>query len=392
MSHRNAATVLALAIFFASSCEVAETDDAPAEMSDTGSDVAVDDAEASDASDAVVDLPVPACPGVAAEGNFALFPDAPDTQIHAAATWDGQTLWVAYNVPDPEGTFDVWIAGFDCAGAPALSPRRVNTTDFNDVDPAVAAHGGQVLVAWGTDNGQQPNNLSLRYRRMATDGTFIDTRDRIFPNEGNTWMPSVAPYGDGWRLAGVRAGETEFRVFETTLDAEGNPGALLQFEEGLAGTQAGPTMLVRGEDRWLTWSHDAVEVRLATPEGIEAMPGAGPSLGWGANGPILGWTDGLAVAVRDLDRGVTTRFTEPNKQLHSPVAAGELVAWYRNVSGIRNQLYWAGPEGKKNWLQTESTVAPYAIALADLGDGRYFLAWSEGTSPAFRIHGRILRP
>jgi hypothetical protein len=371
--------------------EVAPTQSQDTDL-DAGSDIADSGADAAD-SDAP-DLPeVVPCEATPREGNFALAPDAPDGQIHAASAWDGQTLWLTYNVPDAEGTFDVWVAGFDCGGNPTLAPQRVNTTDFNDVDPAIAAQHGQIIIAWGTDNGMQPDNLSLRYRRMNPDGTYLDAEDRIFPNEGNTWMPSIAPAADGtWELAGVRAGETEFRVFRATLDADGNPGELTHFEEGLPGTQAGPSLLVHGQDEWLAWTHDGEQVRLSTAEGIEALDGAGPSLGWGPNGPIFAWTSGMEVVTRDLATGVETRFSEPNKQLHSGIAKGEVTAWYRQIRGIRSQLYWAGPDGRKTWLETEITVAPYGIALTDLGDGSYFIAWSEGDSPAFRINGRLLRP
>ncbi len=368
------------------------TEIAPSE-SDTGADAETDPGPDVDAgSDVGPDAP-PSCQAAAQDGNFALAPDGPDTQIHAATAWDGQTLWLTYNVPDPEGTFDVWVAGFDCGGNPSVPPQRVNTTDFNDVDPAIAAQSGQIIIAWSTDDGMQPDNLSLRYRRMSADGTWLDAEDRIFPNEGNAWMASLATGPNGtWEMAGVRAGETEFRVFRATLDADGSPGELTHFEEGQPGTQAGPSLLVREGQEWLAWSHDGDQIRLATDDGIEALEGTGPSLGWGPDGALFSRTDGMQVEVHALNTGIKTRFSEPGKQLHSAVAQGDVIAWYRQISGIRNQLYWAGPDGKKIWIDTEFAVAPYGIALTDLGDGSYFISWSEGVSPAFRIYGRILRP
>lgn len=366
-----------------------------AETEDVGADVDANDADDADDADAVEpDTPEPVvCDGDRPSGNFTLFDDAPDTQIHAATAFDGETLWVTYNLPDERGEFDVWIAGFDCAGQQTVSPRRVNTTDFNDVDPAIAAQPGQVIVAWGADSGMQPTNLSLRYRRMASDGTFLDAEDRVLDHDANAWMPSLQPGPEGtWYMAGVAAGETEFKVFLATVDADGNVGERTTYEYDEPGTQAGPSLLVRGDEVWLAWSHDGEEIRLATAGGIETFEGRGPLLGWGTDGPLLSWTEGQIAVVRDLEREVHTRFAEPNKQLHSPVTAGEVTAWYRQIRGIRNQLYWAGADGAQTWIDTEDAVAPYGIALTDMGDGSYFIAWSEGTSPAFRIYGTFLTP
>ena len=82
---------------------------------------------------------------------------------------------------------------------------------------------------------------------------------------------------------------------------------------------------------------------------------------------------------------------------HGPVHAA--VAWYRNLGGLENDLLVRVFEetggGVPHWWG-ESTVvnpvpaAPYPPAIVAIPGG-FFLTWSDGDSPDFRLKGRFVR-
>ena len=136
-------------------------------------------------------------------------PAGPDCQIHAEAAFDGAGVWVVYNVPDAASTFDVWALKLDCAGGSAVPPFKVNTTDFNDVDPTLAVTGGRLLAAWQSDDSSGPRNLNTYYRLFDQAGAALTpTAVRLSLSKAgtlmdvNAWMPKAAA-----TAADTRSGE-----------------------------------------------------------------------------------------------------------------------------------------------------------------------------------------
>ena len=144
---------------------------------------------------------------------FDLFPDESLTQIHASAIYDGEGIWVAYDIPDADKKFDVRAARISCAGEILVQPFTLNVTSVaNELDPALALRGGTMLIAWQSDNGTGVNNMDIFWRTIAVDGTPVMTADSMLeitvdgvPQEGNAWMPSVAPTDGGFLISGAIA-------------------------------------------------------------------------------------------------------------------------------------------------------------------------------------------
>ena len=93
---------------------------------------------------------------------------------------------------------------------------------------------------------------------------------------------------------------------------------------------------------------------------------------------------------------------QPGRIDHTPVVVatddGGVVAWYRNVSGFRNDLFvqrfWYDETGFTAGVETQiitaMPVAPYPPALTSVGDNVFFIAWSEGQSPELFLKGQFI--
>jgi len=345
-------------------------------------------------------------------------PGGPDTQIHAAAAFDGEGIWVVYNRPEPgdTGNFDVWAQRLGCDGEPLLpSPLRVNTTTpHNDVDPDLAVSDGRVLFAWSSDSGELPDNLSLHFRVFEVDGTAVMEEDAELVTTwdgadatGNHWEASVTGRpGGGFVVAGSRAipDATTFQVFAPPLTAEGALDGDTWYpvlEPDVS--QTAPSVTYRDDTPWLAWTREddtTQQVMLAElPAAGDATAAPGlESLDSSASADLdRAWlalsdtTDGGPVNIHlvgDVEHSIGAAF-EPE---HSPrvSADGPAVAWFRNESGIRNELLVARAGGPERTVANE--VPPYQPAFTSVGEGVYFVAWSEGTSPDFRAVGRFVSP
>lgn len=388
-------------------------DDRPGGSADAGSDAGAADAGDSDAGPP--DAGPPSCAEQAPlDVDLAIDPDGPDTQIHAAAAFDGEGIWIVYNRPEPGegGNFDVWAQRLGCDGEPLLpAPVRVNTTtEGNDVDPDLAVSGGRVLFAWHTDSGVFPDNLSIHYRVLETGGTpVMDDAELVTTWDGadatgNHWEPSVAAAPDGgFAIAGARAvpDATAFQVFAQRVSADGavEGGTWYPILEPDV-SQTEPSVTYREDTPWLAWTREddtTQQVMVAelpasgdaTPaaavDGLAASAGAHQSGEWLA----LAGTDGSEQDIYVTGPSDQT-FGASGRVDFSPRLAREAVAWFRNDTGIRNELWIATGTGAERMLATD--VPPYQPAITSIGDGAYFLAWSEGTSPAFRLVGRFVAP
>ena len=361
------------------------------------------------------------------------------TQIHAAVAFDGEAIWLAYNIPDELGTggFDVFLSRIGCDGNRLVDPIQVSTTaNSNDIDPALGISDGHIYVVWQADNGTGVDNMDIFYRVFDRAGEPVMAADRILettrdsePVTGNALFPALAVLpGEQLAIAGVRGLEESgtFQSFVQRVSAAGElVGAAFDgyFEPGV--THTGPAVAASADGAmYVAWERSeqldedfVVRGRVAANDTVvtpspppTAGPGqgAGPSYAIGAEGDVyLAYrnpTSGDVVIEDGADLGVApprSTFGALGRTDHTPVIATEVgggaVAYYRNISGIRNELIVQGfsYDGAEFALDPEVTGAPeavlYAPAIASVGDRVYFIAWSEGTSPDFYIKGRFIR-
>jgi len=329
------------------------------------------------------------------ERTFELLPDAPDTQIHATLAVAGDRIWLAYNLPEADGTggFDVWLAALDCAGQLAVAPRLAHTGDpGNDVDPALAVGRDSLLVAWSSDAGGDPN-LLLYTRAFSRHGDPLGDAERLLtpgydgaPLLGNALAPRLAALADGSFLLAALWGvpaAARFQMLVQRLDAAGQPpeatpGApaeaiLARLEPGV--DQDGPAVAVLPDGTaHLAWARStttegpqvvhtrlAADARSTDPAPVTALPSTAsstPSLTVapdmieepyvylafqreGAEQDIL-----LQDASLLMPEAPYKAFGLRGKADVAPAVAaapgGGLLAWYRIRSGFRSDLLVRG--------------------------------------------------
>jgi hypothetical protein len=356
---------------------------------------------------------------------------------------------------DGSGNFETWAARLWCDGSHAVAPFRVGTTTRgNEIEPDLAVGDGNLYVAWEVDTGGNPN-LFVVYRTFSIDGTPVMATDRLLetraggaPAAASAWMPRLAALPGGrFAIAGSWAPPTatRFQAFVVAVEADGDlapgpggpppdtfepypePGVSQTFP-ALASAADGTLFAAwnrtedEGADRVVHVSIDPA-MQVVTP-----LPPAFASAIKTSAAPALVAVPGSpAQAVLALHAGETpdvvvrtavpadfsilgASFGASGKADHTPAVApgpgGGAVAWYRMRSGIRNDLYVQGfaldgatvtAAGSPLLLNPpdvyeDHAAAPYQTTIAHVGGGVYFLAWSEGKSPAFRIKGRFVKP
>ncbi len=369
---------------------------------------------------------------------FEIDPDGPDTQIHAAVAFDGEAVWVVYNRPDAAGGFDVYGTRLECDGTHRLLPFSINTTDFNENDPTLALRQDRVYVAWQTDTGAFPNNMQLLVRSFTRDGSAIMATDAMVrttrggtPVAGNTWLPSVAARPDGFAVAGARAVDdaSGFQVFVQRLDHQGAPAApTLDASFASTASQTYPTLAAAADGTlYLAYHHalppdyedqvlhtafapGATHPDPAPPvPALDSVHGGGAHLAVGPDGAVyLALAEAASGQVRitggaDFAAGAGFPFDTGSQGGFAPSVApapgGGAVAWLETTSGpyaeLRAQRF--GYDGSVFSLGTARTVTPqwvYSIsgtAITHVHEDVYFLCWSEGESPDFRLMGTFLR-
>jgi hypothetical protein len=370
-----------------------------------------------------------------AEGELRVDPDGPLTQLHPSAAWDGEAVWVAYVLPEPDSSyFDIWATRIATSGETLVAPFQLDGGEgHNETYARVAVAGGRVVVAWQADNGTGQDNMDLVLRSFAVDGSDLDGSPVVVEpsvqgaaQAGNGWMPALTAdptggfaLGGAWALSSV----STFQALIMDLDAAGAlsgeatvpelNGEQSHYYPSIAAGPAGERLLA-----WESWTASGgTEIHLSLDGALAAFgehDDAGlPFVGWerGATGqPYLayyavhGSEYDIALVGGDLvGAPVVTSLGQPGELDHSPIlAAGEggaVVAWMRNRSGLSNDLVlqpvrlegegWA--LGEELVLETETAVAPYLPGLTWLCEDAWFVTWSEGDNPDYVVKGRFLR-
>lgn len=384
--------------------------------------------------------------------TLTLDPDAPGPQIHPAAVWDGEALQVVWNGPrDPDsGDFAVRRARLWCDGSTDAVQVIDSGAGANNVDPAVAVSAGRALVAWQSDDGSSPFNLSISTAVLPLTGDpdrpwqTLEMERGDAPFEGNAWMPRVADdAGGGFVLAGSRGIDAigRFQGFLQALDLDGQPfgpseDGGLEFEV----SQVEPALAIRANrTRILGWEErpddgaDRVVWRELRPDGLGPATNAA---GLAAQ-QDLGALARVAIAVERSDReavlfvahggsgaeldvtlevvdrgdgepGPSLRLGGPGDTEHTPGIAlgssGGAVVYHRVVSGLANDLVVhpfrldGDPDapltdirlGDPITIDTEEPVAPYPPSITWVTDDAWFLTWSEGSGAGLRVRGRFV--
>jgi len=407
-------------------------------VADASSDAVVD-AFMDAGSDASVDAGPVDCVSLLTSGvDLPLAPDRPDTQIHPMAVYDGFGIWVAFSLPETTGGtgFDTWAARVLCDGRFLVRPFQVNTTITapNDVDPVLALSADRVLISWNADTGMASANLQVGYRAFSIDGTPAGDDQRLmFTTDGapyteNVLLSAIVADGAGFRLAGTRGVESTgtFQAFTQGLDSSlavvdsGEEifleAAVTQQNTALAATPGGSFFAAwdRDDGTEAQVVHRSLAAGAADP--AVSAPGsvrtAGPSVAVDAADPIgrivavsAGSETRAQIRLVDVARPAVSAqvFGAVGRLNFSPKVALEegvgAVMWLRNESGFRNTLFIQGLHydgvafsvDAPMELTTSEPVAPYAPSLTRITDDIYFVAWAQGTSPAFRIFGRFVQ-
>lgn len=380
-------------------------------------------------------------PDLAPSGAFEALPGVPDLQLHPAALFDGEAIWLAYALPEESGSggFDVWAVRLDCRGERLGEPFLLNTEPGrSDLEVELALGAGGVLAAWTSDAGGG-TGMRIRYRLFTAAGEPLSGSDRALtstrdgaPAPGNHMTPALAALPSGFLVAGMRANaeSTAFECFGQRLDAagalDGESWVGAPLEEGFR--QADPSVAARSSgDAILAWQRDDNRFDPPDPQPsvVEWAAEGEASVQEGEGGaPALAATDTepesifLAMTIPD-SRGTTIQLTD----LAAPSAerptlllgesgrdddgaflaldpSGGAVAWLRHLSGYRNEVVVQGfrREGGALVVDAERVVVsdPPAWGLYGLGfthvvGDTYFLAWVEGeTSQTLRVHSRFV--
>ena len=374
--------------------------------------------------------------------------DDPDTQIHPFTAFDGEIVWVAYNLPNREtSNFDIYLVRLYCDGAQVAPPFKVNTISINNIDPTISINGETVLVAWNGDTGEGIGNMNIYYRLFQKDSTPLsDEEFSLEPTRngqsvsGNLLSPQLAALSNGtFALVGSWGIEEaqSWQVFLQIIDASGNPVGDAVDAAFLPETaQMNPSVVAAADGSiHISWTqspldnldlNQVVYVKFA-PQATQSEPSP-PAVAAdmeGSNGsnysvspdssniilafqseisgknPNIHLMDGGDFNAEDvgLTLGLSAKFD------HSPIVAqgesGGAVAWYRMISGIKSSVFvqrfdfdgeaFSTP-GDPVRVNDGAAAGYFPTSITHIADNIYFIVWSEGNSPDFRVKARFVSP
>jgi DNA segregation ATPase FtsK/SpoIIIE-like protein len=229
-------------------------------------------------------------------------------------------------------------------------------------------------------------------------------------------MPAVTRTGDGFAIVGSWGhSETQrFAVFAQRFDRQG--GLLGEAMDVILEPEATQVWASVGSEpdgslrlAWTrqpdTGTDQVYTTRIAASSTIADAPvpvTSGGSSGGvvSADGSLLAYTvrgvSGSTVFIAKIDQ-LETRLAVgiSNRIDHSPYLRGNAMVHYRNIRGFQNSVVY-NRFTREPFAITSSEVlvtgpaAPYSPVLAVVPGG-YFLGWSEGVNPSFRLLGRFVR-
>ena len=390
-----------------------------------------------------------ACPDVALEETFQLFPAEATPQLHPAVAFDGEAFWVTWTGPGAGNDLDTWAARVQCDGTYAVAPFRVAVHDQgNDVDPDVAVSGASVLIAWTVDTGGNPN-LFLPYRALGVDGSPVMAAEANWvpqvagkPSTDGVWEPRLATMpGGGFVLAASRSSPETLR-FQAVVGRIGTDGKPLADAATGTPVDAIVPLVENGVSQdepvvaadaagglWVAWTREpdagdtSVQVARIEPGATTAgtpvavaggAAAANPWLAAGPDGVLLGYTGPTAakdvqVLVLPADGSNAPAVFGGKDTEFAPVVAtnpgGGALLWYRLRSGYQCDLLLQGfmvaggaviPRGQATVLNPPETgdehaaASVYLPALVHVRDHVFLAVWPEGKSPAFKLQARFV--
>lgn len=366
-----------------------------------------------------------------------LAPALEGTQIHPVALADGESIWLAFDMADSHSAFDVFLGRLEGDGSWRTAPELVNTTDYNDLDPAIAINGDTLLLAWHSDNSfdettEHDHNLDIYTRRYSrSDATAKTEKDEILPivMEGSefsvsAWEPQLVSVGEkGFVLSAAFAAPamSVWQVFTAPIGTDGTVGEVTLPNKTATQSQQMPALAAAATGRLAvayatTDSGDQSHLFYgARPDATSAYSAfVDPEPSKQTNAPALAFSkDGKTLYMayftqyankmeaRLLRQGQdgqtsTISFTTGTGADFSPALAigdnGGVLLWYQSTGSYRADIYAQGftdvggvlaSYGAPKKLNADP-IAPYAPTLTYLGEGVYFTAWSVPVKNAAR--------
>ncbi|MCB9378348.1 MAG: hypothetical protein H6511_06240 [Holophagales bacterium] len=290
-----------------------------------------------------------------------------------------QAVWASQS-KDGNG-FGVVLRLFDGSGGPVNGPHGgeivVNqTTAGNQIDPAIAAGGAQLVVVWTGPNPASPSQTEVWARRYGLDGQALSSELRAnATSSGNQSQPSVAVADDGSFLVAWTADQGDgsgYGVFARRFDAAGNAttGDLVVPTTTLY-DQSTPSVAALSTGGWVVaWTSYLQE----TPSQVGPQPIVFAQR-FDASGGKVGAP--IQVTAQAFDR-------QENPSVDAESDGGFVVAWQATLLAtgdrqVRIQRYdaagvSAGGELPLNSTPTGDQVSP---AVAAQPGGRFVGVWSS---------------
>ena len=333
--------------------------------------------------------------------SYALLPDEPITQIHSDIAFDGEKIWMVYNLPNAQNKFDVYLTALGCDGAVVWGPEHIlDLEGVNQTTPRIAVSGDRVLVAAQGDNSASGNNLSIQLHLQDTDGNLLSERawaPILDEGEiGNHWLPSIVGYQDGFWIAAAAANESYFRTLVQALDMDGEPIANAHWV-GPESYAVYPNIDSKEDQYAVAWD-DQENVYWTTGDlsgdsgMVEVQENASfARILWDGDEPQLFTSQRSPSSVLLNGESVSNL-----SDTHFPNAAvGETSMLYTHFqiqSGFQNDLLYGYVsngvvEASDQVLTTDPPAAPYRPSVTHLSGDSYFVVWSQGNNPDFTLWG-----
>lgn len=373
---------------------------------------------------------------LAANQTFALEQEEGARSFQTHAHFDGEGIWIVHAIV-PAGVQAIQIQALrvGCDGAVLNPPLIISANnEFTHTEPRITGYGDNVMVAWQTDSGAAPNNLSTHYRvfdrnagPLAASATHLDTQYKG-ASAGNTWMPDLAAGPAGFALAGLR-GVSDFNSFQSFMQRVDFEGAMVgeavdgELQDGLWQGQAALTLDDSGAAimAWELTAEDdsnyivqarigagqsapeSAPVRMSNDNGSQVSFGSSTAMGAfvvatrSAGGLILKPADALDPSSSELvlDRAKAA--------LYPQVALGDgtgVVGWLENTAGVEAEIHLQGfssestnpvAMGEPRTLSTDNaTVGAYRLSISHILDQVFVVTWTEGPVSALQVKWRLV--